>query len=107
MEIPPEVQDALDKLRVQTKPTVSDPRLERVVNELFRDNPTLHPEGTASAIIYETKTGNLVGGKTHKQKGEERMRQLEKMIQGGYLNAEDQTIATDILEDLRYALLVT
>jgi hypothetical protein len=106
LEIPAETQEAMDKLRVKTKPIVTNSKLQRVVNELFRDNPRLYPEGTASAIIYETKTGNLMSQKGHRQKGEDRMRELEKIIQEGNLNIEDQAIATDIFDDLRDALLV-
>lgn len=107
MQIPSEVQVRLHDLRVKTTPLVTNQRLQSVVSELYRPNSKIRPGGTAAAIIYESQTGNLVNGKGHKQKGEERMRHLEKILRQENLSPEDTKIAMDILADLKDALQIT
>ena len=58
-------------------PTAEDPRLQRVIQELFRANARL-PGGTAGAVRHEVRTGELVGGKSHIRKAIERRRQVVK-----------------------------
>jgi hypothetical protein len=52
------------------KPKVSDPELSDMIDELYRPGATYGPTGsTADAIRFEKATGQLVGGKSHLQKG--------------------------------------
>jgi len=59
---------------------------------------------TAGAIIYERITGNLVGGKSHSEKGRRRAIQLQRIIEKETLTPDDLTIAQNILDDLQDAL---
>jgi hypothetical protein len=74
----------------------------KAVDELFRANAKIIG-GTAGAIIYERITGNLVGGKSHSQKGRRRAIQLQKIIEKETLTAEDLAIAENLLDDLQDA----
>jgi len=103
VQSPNSVQTFLDNLKIKTKPQVSNPRLQSAIDELFRSNATIIG-GTAGAIIYERITGNLVGGKSHNEKGRQRLIQLQRIIQQEPLNPDDSTIATNLLDDLQSAL---
>jgi len=48
--------------------------------------------------------GNLVGGKSHEEKGGQRLIQLQRIIQREPLNPDDSTIATNLVDDLQSAL---
>jgi hypothetical protein len=102
--------DPLERLKVLANPGANHPILLRAFNELFRENAKI-PGGTAGAIILETKTGVLVGDKSHKRKGEERRRQLKKIQdqdkQEHKLTARDKQNLENVLEDLDYALTFT
>jgi len=63
----------------QEPPTAEDPRLQRVIQELFRAHARL-PGGTAGAVRHEVQTGALVGGKSHIRKAIERRRQLQQLL---------------------------
>jgi len=56
------------------------------------------------AIRYELQTGQMVGGKSHILKGQERVRNLENIIRKQNLDPEDQAIANALLQDLKNAL---
>lgn len=106
MTIPKEVQLLLDALRVKQKPLVTNQRVQSAVDELYRPNPTIYPGGIAAAIIYESLTGNLVNGKSHRTKGEQRKQQIKKILTKENLSSEDEEIARDILEELEYGLRI-
>lgn len=82
---------------------MSNPRLQNAVDELFRANAKIIG-GTAGAIIYERITGNLVGGKSHSEKGRRRAIQLQRILEKEALTPEDRTIAQNLLDDLQDAL---
>lgn len=84
-------------------PTAEDPRLQRVIQELFRANARL-PGGTAGAVRHEVRTGARVGGKSHIRKAIERRRQLQQLLRRGDLSAQDRTTAQRLLDDLHVAL---
>jgi len=49
---------------------------KNLVKELYRSGSKIGDGGTADALRYELKTGKLVGGKSHKIKAEERVKQI-------------------------------
>jgi len=91
-----------------TRPTVSDPKLNNLVNDLYKGAKTKHPIGTGStadAIRHEAATGQAVGGKFHTQKGTEYARALENWLgKNPGASSADRTAAQSILDDLRSAL---
>ncbi len=100
--------DSLLAARGVTPPTVADPKLNDLVNDLYKGAKTKSPIGTGStadAIRHELATGQAVGGQFHTQKGQEYARALEKWLSknpGG--SAGDRAAAQSILDDLRSAL---
>lgn len=55
-------------------------------------------------IINSTKTKELVGGKSHIQKGKERIKNLENILKKQQLNSSDKNIIKDLISDLKDAL---
>jgi len=84
-------------------PQASNPKLQNTLRELFRDSDKI-PGGTAGAVRHELKTGELVGGKSHLQKGRERVVRLERILAQENLSPDDRALAERILHDLREAL---
>jgi hypothetical protein len=72
-----EDEKSWDKLKVPQNPGAENHRLQKTFNELWRENAHI-PGGTAGAIIYEVITRELVGGKSHKRKGQERLRDYRR-----------------------------
>lgn len=56
------------------------------------------------AIRHEIKTKTYVGGKSHVQKGKERLRNLEKILQKENLSKQDKSIVEGLIKDLKQAL---
>ncbi|PKG27231.1 hypothetical protein CWS20_20020, partial [Cytobacillus horneckiae] len=86
-----------------TKPTKRD-ELLNTVNEMYRPGVTTGDGGLAAAIRVETKYGQLVGGKSHIQKGWERVRNLENIMRNEKLSDTDWKIANNLVIDLKRAL---
>jgi hypothetical protein len=84
-------------------PTVEDPRLQRVIHELFRVNARI-PGGTAGAVRHEVRTGERVGGKSHIRKAIERRRQLQHLLRRADLSDQDRATVQQLLGDLQDAL---
>ncbi|WP_158297310.1 hypothetical protein [Paenibacillus antibioticophila] len=49
-------------------------------------------------------TGQLVGGKSHLQKGKERVKNLENILKKEQLSTQDKALAEALLQDLKAAL---
>ena len=58
----------------------------------------------SDAIRHELKTGKLVGGKSHIQKGMERLKNLENILKKQNLTSTEKKIVQDLINDLRKAL---
>lgn len=56
------------------------------------------------AIRHELNTGQLVGGKSHLQKGQERVKNLENILKKEQLSPQDKALAEALLQDLKAAL---
>lgn len=59
---------------------VSNTKLKNCINEMYRQGAEIGDGGLADAIRHELTTGELVGGKSHIQKGIERVKNLENII---------------------------
>lgn len=84
--------------------TVKNDKLKNTINEIYRPNATVGDGGLADAIRNELKTGDLTKGKSHVQKGKERIKNLENILKNQKLNDTDKKITQNLLEDLKDAL---
>ena len=75
-------------------------KLKNTIKELYRPGALIGDGGTADAIRHEVVTGELVGGKSHIQKGRERLKNLENILKRKDLNKEDKKIAKELYNDL-------
>lgn len=82
----------------------SDEKIKNVIKELYRQGAIIGDGGTADAIRHEIKTGELVGGKSHIQKGKERLKNLENILKKSDLSKKDKKIAEKLHKDLKKAL---
>jgi RHS repeat-associated protein len=91
-----------------SKPTVTNPKLGNLVNDLYKGARTKNPIGTGStadAIRHEAATGQAVGGKFHTQKGQEYAKALENWLgKNPGASPADRWAAQSILDDLLKAL---
>lgn len=81
-----------------------DEKLKNVIKELYRPGSSVGDGGTAAAIRLEKRTGIPVGGKSHIQKGQERMRNLERIINNPSISSKDKKVAQKLYDDLSKAL---
>ncbi|WP_189529792.1 polymorphic toxin-type HINT domain-containing protein [Streptomyces roseolilacinus] len=90
-------------------PSVSDPKLQNLVNDLYKGttNPARTGDGTTmSAIRDELSSGQLVHGRNHVAKGNQYARALNKWIGRNHRNGDphDLIVARSLLADLKSAL---
>ncbi len=83
---------------------VNNIKLKNTIKEMYRPGAKMGDGGLADAIRYEIKTGNLVGGKSHIQKGNERLRNLERIVNREVLSKQERKIAEELIVDLQSAL---
>ena len=83
---------------------VSNTKLKNTIKEMYRPGAKIGDGGLADAIRYETRTGELVGGKSHIQKGTERLKNLENILERETLTKQDIKIIEDLINDLKNAL---
>ena len=90
------------------KPNVKDPNLQNLVNDLYKGAKTKKPIGTGStadAIRHEAITKKPVGGKFHREKGEQYSNALGKWLRKNpNASASDRRAAQNMLDDLKDAL---
>lgn len=87
------------------KPNVQDPKLQNIVNQLYRPGAKIGNGSTADAIRYEKATGCPVGGKSHIQKGWDYVRALQRWLaQNPNASITDRQAAQEMLNDLLDAL---
>ena len=79
-------------------------KLRNAINEMYRENAKIGDGGLSDAIRYELQTGELVSGKSHIQKGKERLKNLENILKKQELNLADREITMSLIEDLKKAL---
>lgn len=76
---------------------------KNLVKELYRSGSKIGDGGTADALRHELKTGELVGGKSHKIKAQERVRQIENILKKNP-NHPDKDLLNQLKDDLEKAL---
>ncbi len=90
------------------KPEVTDPKLQNIVEDLYKGANTDNPIGTGStadAVREESKTGKPVGGKFHTTKATQYRRALEKWSKKNpNASASDRAAAESMMKDLDDAL---
>ena len=74
-----------------------------IVKELYRPNAETGDGETADAIREQLRTGELIGGKDHIQKGRERLRQIKKILERNP-NHPDRALLERLKDDLEDAL---
>ena len=89
--------------RALTKPIVSSPAAQNLVNSLFKANDRI-PGGTAGAIRHTARTGELVRGTDHIRKGAEAVNRITTLQRSGQLNPLDARNLDVIQRDLLGAL---
>ena len=83
---------------------ITNTRLANWIKECFRTQGKIGNGGLSDAIRYELRYGKLVGGKSHIQKGIERIKGLENIIKKQLLTPEELALAKMLLEDLLKAM---
>jgi hypothetical protein len=87
------------------RPSVSDNRLNRIVNDNYRPNAQIGSGSTADAVRHEITTGQQVGGRTHTQKAQEQITRLNNWIQRNPNGSQgDIRTAQNMIIDLEDAL---
>jgi len=84
--------------------SVTNRKLRNAIDQLYRPGAKIGSGGLADAIRHEIVTGELVGGRSHIEKGRQRIKNLENIIARESLNAKDSMIAKMLLQELREAL---
>jgi hypothetical protein len=90
------------------EPSVSDPKLKNIVNDLYKGAKSANPIGTGStadAIRNELETGQPTGGKFHSHKGGIYINGLKNWLRNNPKGtASDIEAAKKMLHDLQSAL---
>jgi hypothetical protein len=93
---------------VATKPQVSEPRLNNILNDLYKGTKAKNPAGdgtTAGAVWRERITGKPTGGKWHFGKAGEYIHSLQKWLrEHPNASASDRAVAQQEMENLQEAL---
>lgn len=90
--------------REMEKPHVTDPKLRKITNKLYRDDAELGSGSTAEAIRYERETGLPVKGSFHSQKGRESIKNLNDWLRDNpKASPGDRAAAESMLRDLKNA----
>ncbi len=76
---------------------------KNLINELYRNDSKIGDGGTADALRYELKTGKLVGGKSHKIKAQQRVKQINNILKRNP-NHPDKELLIKLRENLENAL---
>jgi filamentous hemagglutinin len=87
------------------RPSVSDPKLNQLLDEIYRPGAQIGSGSTADAVRYELQTGLQVGGRSHIQKADDMSRALENwMRRNPDALATDHAAAQSVIDDMRSAL---
>lgn len=87
------------------KPPTNDPRLSRLMDELYRENAQVGSGSTAAAVRHELATGELVGGRSHVQKAEDMVTALGRWLDNNpSASPGDRAAAENVIRDMTDAL---
>lgn len=90
--------------REQLLNRATNKKLKNTISEMYRPNAKTGDGGLGDAIRYEIKNKKLVGGKSHIQKGIERLKNLQNILKKQNLNSTDKQIIQELMKDLKNAL---
>ena len=90
--------------RDQLLSKATNQKVKEAVNQIYRPNAQIGDGGLGDAIRHELATGDLVGGKSHIQKGQERLKNLENILKSENLSADEERMVMDLIDDLQKAL---
>jgi RHS repeat-associated protein len=95
-----------DSLRTaMSKPAVSDPKLARIIDPLYRANATVGSGSAAAAVRQELATGLAVGGRFHSQKAADSIKALGKWLdKNPTARPGDIAAAQNVIRDMTNAL---
>ena len=79
-------------------------KLRNAINQMYRPGATGGDGGLADAIRHESETGELVGGRSHTRKGQERLTNLKNILAKQHLSASDKALIRKLIADLESAL---
>ncbi|MDR2733520.1 MAG: type IV secretion protein Rhs [Spirochaetota bacterium] len=84
--------------------SVTNTKLKNAINQIYRPNAKIGDGGLADAIRHEKAIGEKVGGRSHIQKGKERLKNLKNILNKEKLNTQDTKIINELIDDLTQAL---
>lgn len=91
--------------RQMEKPHAADLRLQKILNETYRENATIGSGSTAAAIRRELETGLPVKGKMHFHKGRDKIRELQNWLRSNpSASSGDRAAAENVIKDMLDAL---
>ncbi|HEV2695901.1 MAG TPA: RHS repeat-associated core domain-containing protein, partial [Verrucomicrobiae bacterium] len=95
-----------NSLRAQMeRPTVNDPKLNSLLDGLYRPNAEIGSGSTAAAVRQELVTGQPVGEAFHSQKAEESIVSLQRWLDSNpTAAATDRDAAQNVITDMQNAL---
>jgi len=94
-----------DLIRISERPPISDPKLSKEFDKLYRPNATIGSGSTADAVRHELATGNSVGGAWHTQKAKDSIISLQRWVKKNpNASFNDISAAENAIRDLQNAL---
>lgn len=87
------------------KPSVTDPKLAGLLDDLYRPGASIGSESTASAVRHELATGAQVGGRTYTQKAHNYIDALASWLKNNPTAlGGDRAAAENVIQDMINAL---
>ena len=80
--------------------TVQDPKLNGIVDELYRPDATIGDGGTAAVLKDEFSQGSS----KHLQKAQDRLKQFQKLAKSKNLGLNDMDICENLIYDLENSI---
>ena len=80
-------------------------KLRNVINQMFRKGSFIGDGGTASALIFEKRTGLLLSPKGHIQKARESITRLNKILKKENLTATETKLIRRLKKKLNRAII--
>jgi RHS repeat-associated protein len=87
------------------KPAVSDPKLAKMLDDLYRPGAKVGSGSTAAAVRHELATGEKVGGVSHSQKAQNYIDGLSNWLRNNpEASPGDRAAAENVMQDMINAL---
>ena len=89
---------------LQIQKLLSNQKLKNLVGELYREGAIIGDGSAMAAASKQVQTGELVGGKDHVTKINERINNLNNIMKTQNLNASDTKYAHELLSKMKKSL---